>query len=213
MRCHELLCVWLIGWSLASATQLWAEEPPPELDPVAGSPVAGAIGSAVVTFELLGRGLIPSARIVVTNTSPVRIRLPRTWTYEVIPQPGILDAQVRTTLPDDADERSISLKDFAYAPEQRVWLTLSERVLFGRSQELRNQRADYRSTDADRREQHSTGPARTRGVLSGAATSSRNEDSWRGGRRARRARRCERCTARGEYRRARRTDLPAMGLE
>lgn len=135
MRCHELLCVWLIGWSLASTTQLWAEEPPPEPDPVAGSPVAGAIGSAVVTFELLGRGLIPSARIVVTNTSPVRIRLPRTWTYEVIPQPGILDAQVRTTLPDDADERSISLKDFAYAPEQRVWLTLSERVLFGRSQQ------------------------------------------------------------------------------
>lgn len=129
MRFLVLFCVVCLGWWLDGATPLWAEEPPPEPDPV-----VGVLGSAGVSFELLGRGLIPTSRIVVTNTSPIRIRLPRTWTYEVIPQPGITDAQVRATLPDIADDRSFLLKDFTYAPEQRVWLTLSERTLFGRSQ-------------------------------------------------------------------------------
>lgn len=114
---------------------LGAEEAPAEPDPVAGSDLMGAAGSIVVTMELLGRGLIPTARVVVTNTNPIRVRLPRSWTYEVIPQPAILDANLRSTLPDAAEERHVSLKELTYLPEQRVWLTLSERAIFGRSRQ------------------------------------------------------------------------------
>lgn len=119
--------LWLAGRAF-HGPELAAEEPPAE--PV---PAEWAVGSSVVSFELIGRGLVPTARIVITNTSPVRIRLSRTWTYELIPQPAILDARMRSSLPDVTDEQRFSVKDFSYVPEQRVWLTLSERTLFGRS--------------------------------------------------------------------------------
>ena len=119
--------LWFAGWA-THGSSLVAEEPPAE--PV---PAEGAIGTAVVSFELIGRGLVPTARIVITNPSPVKIQLPRTWTYEVIPQPAILDSRMRSTLPEVTDEQRFSVKDFSYMPEQRVWLTLSEQTLFGRS--------------------------------------------------------------------------------
>ena len=119
--------LWLAGWA-SYGSDLAAEEPPVE-----PAPAEGAIGSAVVSFELIGRGLVPTARIVITNPNPVRLRLPRTWTYEVIPQPAILDDRLRSSLPAASDEQRFSVKDFTYAPGQRVWLTLSERTLFGRS--------------------------------------------------------------------------------
>jgi len=135
----------LIGWWLAGsacfalqlfaslAVYLAAEEPPAEPEPVSGSSIPGAVGSTLVTFELLGRGMIPTSRVVLTNTSPIRVRLPRTWTYEVIPQPAILDPKLRSTMSETAEESTVSLKEIAYLPEQRVWLTMSERSIFGRS--------------------------------------------------------------------------------
>jgi hypothetical protein len=117
-----LVTLWLL------AVGVGAEELPP--DPEA---TTGTLANTGVSFELMGKGLIPTARVVITNNALVRIRLSRSWTYEVIPQQSLTDSTLKASLPAASDERNFSFTDSAFLPEQRVWLTLSERVIFGRS--------------------------------------------------------------------------------
>jgi len=118
MHGFSVRATWLVGLALLIVLpgSTWAEDPPPEPAPIP----ATAMG-ATITCEFLGSGLIPTARVVITNTGPVRLRVPRSWTYEVIPPTALVDARTKLS------------KDDAYLPEQRVWLTLSERTIFGRS--------------------------------------------------------------------------------
>ena len=117
-----LVTLWLL------AVGLGAEELPP--DP---QPISGTLANTRVSLELLGKGLIPTARVVISNNDFVRIRLPRSWTYEVIPQPALIDNALKASLSAASDERNFSFTDAAFLPEQRVWLSLSERAIFGRS--------------------------------------------------------------------------------
>ncbi len=83
---------------------------------------------------MLSRGLIPTVRVLISNPGPGRVRIPRSWTYEVIPQASVSDERIRglVTAPAD-DDRHYSPSELAFLPEQRVWMTLSENNLFGRS--------------------------------------------------------------------------------
>lgn len=113
---------------LVGSRLLLAEDTPPE--PTA---LPGAVGQATVRLELLGRGLVPTARVVIINPTVLRLRLSRAWTYEVVPQTAINDERMRTRLPALTDTRLFATDELHFAPEQRVWLTLPERRVFGRS--------------------------------------------------------------------------------
>ncbi len=90
--------------------------------------MAGAAGTPTVRLELLGFGLIPTARVVLINPTNVPLRISRSWTYEVVPQRSLTDASLRTSvgLPDCPR----TYAELAYLPEQRAWLTFSPYQLF-----------------------------------------------------------------------------------
>ena len=90
--------------------------------------IAGATSQATVRLELVGFGLIPTARVVLINPTIEPLRVSRTWTYEVIPQASLTDEPFRTRVAlADAPQ---TYADIAYLPNQRTWLTFSPQQLF-----------------------------------------------------------------------------------
>lgn len=125
MAGHVLVTFWLLA---AAVLGLGAEELPADSEPIPGTNA-----NTGVTLELLGQGLIPTARVLITNGNAVRLRLPRAWTYEVITKPALTDRVLKASLPTAGNERHLTFDESAVLPEQRVCLTLSERIVFGRS--------------------------------------------------------------------------------
>ena len=118
---------WILASLLTIAvyTVLMAEdgEGPPRLPGATGS-------AAVVRLEFLGKGLIPTARVLISNGGSERLRLRRRWTYEVIPQTAITDREQLLRLPDLKDNRQVSVAELKSLPDTRVFLTLAEDLVF-----------------------------------------------------------------------------------
>ncbi len=120
--CLALLSVGLLSGTWGAA--LWGAE----VDLTDPNVMAGAAGKPTVRLELLGFGLIPTARVVLINPTNAPLRVSRTWTYEVIPQGSLTDVSFRTSVEKPDCPRTYA--DLAYLPDQRVWLTFSPKKLF-----------------------------------------------------------------------------------
>ena len=119
---------------LALMAVLGAPLPAVEVDDGAPAPIPAMIGTATLHLELLGRGLIPIARVAILNQQSGPLLVPRTWTYEVMPQRAILDDAIRAQA-EHEDARSFT--QLVCAPDQRVFITLSPRRLFNDDDDTR----------------------------------------------------------------------------
>ena len=117
---------WILAslFALGALTVVVAEDDdrPPRLP--------GATGKATIRLEFLGKGLIPTARVLISNPGSDRLRFSRRWTYEVIPQTSVADQGQLQRLPGLNDDRRFSLAELTSLPEARVFLTLSEELVF-----------------------------------------------------------------------------------
>jgi hypothetical protein len=83
-----------------------------------------------VHLEFLGRGLVPTARVVINNPDSFRVHLPRRWTYEVVSQPALTDPLQRSSLPGISAGEHFSLKRLTCLPEAKVTITFAEDAIF-----------------------------------------------------------------------------------
>lgn len=115
-------CIGLLAVVGASASE-------PELrDP---NVIAGAASQPTVRLELLGFGLIPTARVVLINPTNAPLNISRSWTYEVIPQSSLTDGAFRASVAQADAPRTYA--DILYLPSARTWLTFSPQQLFNNS--------------------------------------------------------------------------------
>jgi hypothetical protein len=117
-----LAIVVAMGVQASLGVALGAEDSP--------QPRLGATGTATVRLEFLGKGLIPTARVLISNPEAGRLRLGRRWTYEVIPQTAIVDQAQLSRLPSVRDDSRLSVAELASLPESRIFLTLAEDLVF-----------------------------------------------------------------------------------
>ena len=103
---------------------------PAENGPEVVPGIPGAVGQATVRLEFLGKGFVPTARVLITNPLQRRAHLSRNWTYEVVPQDRLTDRTLAASLPAARDDRFFALAELACLPESRIWLTLDEDEVF-----------------------------------------------------------------------------------
>lgn len=109
---------------LASAALIAEDDPP------VAPGIPGAVGQATIRLEFLGKGFVPTARVLITNPVQRRAHLSRSWTYEVVAQDRLTDRSLAASLPGPRDDRFMALAELQCAPEARVWLTLDEDAVF-----------------------------------------------------------------------------------
>ena len=117
-------------WILASLLAVAVHSVVPAEDDDRPVRLSGATDSATVRLEFLGKGLIPTARVLISNPGADRLRFSRRWTYEVIPQTSIADQRQLQRLSGLTDDRNLSVAELTTLPEARVFLTLAEDLVF-----------------------------------------------------------------------------------
>ncbi len=93
-------------------------------------PTPAAIGTAAIRLELIGRGLLPTCRVLVTNPGPERLQFQRRWVYELAPQAALADRSLAAGLPLADETRPFALAGMPFPTAALIRLSLAPVRIF-----------------------------------------------------------------------------------